>query len=218
MAKRIALIHAVTVAIDPVEQAFRDMWPEVERVNILDDSLSVDRARSEQITPAIAERIARLGAYGRDLGADAVLYTCSAFGSAIEAVAKGAHWPVLKPNEAMFDAALAAGSRIGMLATFERSVPSMEEEFRELARQRGSSSTIHSVCVPEAMAALQNGDAATHNALLADAVMRLGACDAILLAQFSTSRAAAAVQARTRAPILTSPGTAVAKLKATLAA
>lgn len=213
---RIALIHAVTVAIDPVETAFRALWPEAERVNILDDSLSVDRAKAPDLTPAVTKRIADLAAYGREIGADGVLFTCSAFGPAIEAVARAARWPVLKPNEAMFEAALAAGSRIGMMATFERSIPSMEEEFRELAAARGSTATITSVCVPDAMAALQKGDAETHNRLLADAVPRLGACDAIVLAQFSTSRAADAVRARTKAAVLTSPGAAVQKLKAAL--
>ena len=217
MPKRIALIHAVSVAIDPVEAAFQELWPEAERVNILDDSLSVDRAKDRELTPAIHDRIQKLAAYGRELGADGVLFTCSAFGSAIEAAARAASWPVLKPNEAMFEAALAAGGTIGLLATFERSIPGMEAEFRELAEARGSKTRIRGIAVPEAMLALQKGDAATHNALLADAVPRLGDCDAIMLAQFSTSRAAAAVQLRTRVPVLTSPGTAVAKIKRALA-
>ena len=68
------------------------------------------------------------------------------------------------------------------------------------------------------MAALQNGDAETHNRLLAEAAPELAGCDAILLAHFSTSRAEAAVAARTKLPILTAPGSAVAKLKAMLGA
>lgn len=218
MPKRIALIHAVAVAMEPVASAFREIWPQAECINLLDDSLSVDRAKTAELTPAMADRIARLAAYGRIAGADGILFTCSAFGSAIEQVARAAHWPVLKPNEAMFEAALAAGRRIGMLATFERSIPSMEDEFRELARRNGSAASIHSVCVPEAMAALQQGNAERHNALLAAAVPRLGPCDAIMLAQFSTARAERAVAAATAAPVLTSPGAAVRKLRSMLAA
>src|SRR5262245_7611964 len=111
--------------MQPVEDAFRRHWPQVERVNILDDSMSVDRARSPALTPALHERIVGLADYGRKLGADGVLFTCSAFGLAIEAAAKAASWPVLKPNEAMFEAALDRGDSVGMLATFEQSVASL---------------------------------------------------------------------------------------------
>ena len=50
------------------------------------------------------------------------------------------------------------------------------------------------------------------------AATRLGNPDAILLSQFSTSIAEAAVAARTGRPVLTSPGSAVAKMKLALGA
>ena len=45
MAKRITLIHATALSMQPVENAFREHWPDAERVNLLEDSLSRDRAR-----------------------------------------------------------------------------------------------------------------------------------------------------------------------------
>ena len=218
MKKRIVLVHAVQVAMDPVEQAFRNHWPDAERVNLLDDSLSVDRGQSPDLTPAMYDRFHRLGAYARDIGADGVLFTCSAFGEAIEAVARELPMPVLKPNEAMFEAALDKGRNIGLIATFERSVPMLEGEMRDLAKARGVDVTMRAVCEPKAMAALQAGDAATHNALMAEAATRLADCDAILLAQFSTSIAAEAVSARVPCPVLTSPLSAVTKMKRALSA
>jgi Asp/Glu/hydantoin racemase len=216
MATRIALIHAVTVAIAPTEAAFRELWPEAECANILDDSLSIDRERDGALTPAMTGRILALAAYARSTGAAGILFTCSAFGEAIETAAAGAPIPVLKPNEAMFEAALAAGRRLGMLATFAPSVPSMEEEFRQAAAARRAPATIETYCVPGAMAALRAGDAAGHNRLVAEAAPRFGDCDAVLLAHFSTSRAAAAASAALGRPVLTSPGSAVAKLRSLL--
>jgi Asp/Glu/hydantoin racemase len=213
---RIALIHAVTVAIAPVEAAFRELWPEAECANILDDSLSVDRERDGVLTAAMTRRIVALAEYGRSTGAAGILFTCSAFGEAIEAAAALSPIPVLKPNEAMFEAALTAGRRIGMLATFAPSVQSMEDEFRQMAAARRSSATIETCCVAGAMAALKAGDAATHNGLIAQAAPRFGECDAVLLAHFSTSRAAAAASAALGRPVLTGPGSAVGKLKSML--
>jgi Asp/Glu/hydantoin racemase len=211
---RIALIHAVTVAMAPVHEAFRQLWPEAECVDILDTSLSRDRERDGELTPAMVDRFLLLAKYAEDSGAAGILFTCSAFGEAIEAAADKAKVPVLKPNEAMFEAALAAGKRLGMLATFEPSVPGMEAEFSELA---GEKAALSSFCVPGAMKALQAGDGAEHDQLLAIAAPRFADHDAVLLAHFSTSRAAAAVKAAVRCPVLTAPAAAVGKLKGLIA-
>lgn len=213
---RIALIHAVTVAMQPIAEAFDRLWPEAETASLLDDRLSVDRAKDDDLTEAMFRRISTLANYAEDAGADAILYTCSAFGDAIEGVASQKPYPVLKPNEAMFEAALEHGNNIGMLATFERSIPSMEAEFNVLVRQRQSNATIKSMCIPDAMAALQAGDANKHNTLLAEAVHEFSGYDAIMLAQFSTSVAREAVSSAVGCPVLTSPDAAVLKLKKAL--
>jgi len=216
-APRVTLIHAVQVAMQPVEQAFSTHWPAAEIVHLLDDSLSPDRARHAALSPELHARINSLADYAVSGGTDAILYTCSAFGEAIEAAARRLPLPVLKPNESMFEAALQAGKRIGMLATFAPSVESMEEEFRVLSIEKQANATITTVVVADAMAALKAGDADQHNALLASAARGLQGCDCILLAHFSTSRALAAVQAVSPCPVLTSPGSAVQKLQRLMA-
>jgi Asp/Glu/hydantoin racemase len=209
---RIVLIHAVTVAMAPVHDAFRQLWPEAECVDILDTSLSRDRERDGRLTEAMTGRFLLLAKYAEDNGADGILFTCSAFGEAIEAAAARARIPVLKPNEAMFEAALAAGQRLGMLATFEPSVAGMEAEFRDIAGAAGSAASLDTYCVAGAMQALQSGDGATHDRLVAEAAPRFADRDAVLLAHFSTSRAAAAVRATVACPVLTAPGAAVERL------
>src|SRR5215472_16440767 len=183
MTIRIALIHAVTVAMAPVHEAFRQLWPEAECCNILDDSLSLDRERDGELTAAMRRRIGDLADYAAAIGSDGILFTCSAFGEAIDAEAARLPIPVLKPNEAMFEEGLAIGGRIAMLATFAPSVGSMEDEFRDMAAGR-SRATIETYCAPGAMAALRGDNGAEPDCLLAQAAPRFADCDAVLLAHF----------------------------------
>lgn len=214
MTHRIVLIHAVPMAVEPVVKAFATRWPEAEVVNLLEDSLSVDRAAAGRLDSPMMDRFQVLGDYALLIGADGVLFTCSAFGPAIEAVARDAPVPVLKPNEAMFDAALDAGRRIGMLVTFEGSVASMRDEFEQMAQNRGIDATLETCLVEEAMTVLRQGDAEAHNRLLAEAAPELRDCDAVMLAQFSTAQARDAVHRATNKPVLTAPDAAVARMKA----
>ena len=64
---RIALIHAVTVAMAPVHDAFRQLWPEAECVDILDTSLSRDRERDGRLTEAMTGRFLLLAKYAEDM-------------------------------------------------------------------------------------------------------------------------------------------------------
>src|ERR1700733_14885635 len=115
MNPRIVLLHATPVAMQPVQTAFAKLWPEAETINLLDDGLSIDRAREDDLSESLINRFVDFGQYGHRMGADGILITCSAFGPAIDKLATTVPVPVLKPNEAMFQAAIAQGSRIGML-------------------------------------------------------------------------------------------------------
>jgi Asp/Glu/hydantoin racemase len=64
------------------------------------------------------------------------------------------------------------------------------------------------------MALLRKGDADSHNRLIAERAPELAGCDAIMLAHFSTSRAAAAVRAVVDVPVLTAPDAAVDRMRA----
>lgn len=214
---RIGLIHAVMVAMDPIEQAFLEHWPETERLNLLDDRLSPDRAKDADLTAEMTERIGALADYAHMAEADGILFTCSAFGPAIERAAARLPVPVLKPNEAMFDRALEQGDRIGMVATFQPSIATMEAEFAEACERAGRSrASLRTVLASGAIEALKAGDAETHNRAVAESASGLADCDAIMLAHFSTSRARQAVQEQLSVPVLTAPDAAVLALKARL--
>ena len=204
---RIALIHALKHSIVPIEASFARLWPDASLMNLLDDSLSADVARDGRLTSAMTDRFLGLGRYAVSTGADAILFTCSAFGPCIEAVAREqAPVPVLKPNQAMIELAVQQGRKIGLLSTFPPTLASMPREFP-------ASVELVPKLAEGAMAALDRGNRAEHDRLVVAAAKDLRGCDVIALAQYSMAPAAAQVAEATGRPVLTTPDSAVNKLK-----
>jgi len=219
MPKRIMLIHALQESQVPIWEAFKRGWPEARLFNLMDDSLSADLAAEGKLTQAIIHRFHLLGRYAADAGtqgqgADGILFTCSAFGPAIELVKKDLEIPVLHPNEAAFEEALEAGARIGMLVSFGPSLPALTADFQALADKLDKPLKLEARLVDGALKALQSGNAAEHDRLIADAAKTLPNVDAIVLGQFSMARAKAAIQADVK--VLTTPDCAVAKIRRVL--
>jgi Asp/Glu/hydantoin racemase len=199
--------------MEPIHHAFSEAWSEAELVNLLDDGLTTERTKTHDLSQTLIERFIDLVHYAHRAGADGILATCSAFGPAIERAASELPVPVLKPNEAMFQAAFEYGNKIGMLATFAPAVVTMETEFAEEAARRGSSARLETIVVDHAIDLLRKGDAQAHNWLIAERAPELAHCDAVLLAHFSTSRAATLVRQRVSKPVLDAPATAVRRLR-----
>jgi Asp/Glu/Hydantoin racemase len=214
---RIALIHALRNSVAPAEVAFARLWPAARLVNLLDDSLSSDLARGGALTAAMTGRFLTLARYAAGCGADGILFTCSAFGPCIAACADAlAPLPVLKPNEAMIAEAVALvgpRGRIGLLASFAPTLASMPAEFSATAPGLRLATRL----AAGALAALDAGDGAAHDRAAAEAAQPLRDCDAIVLAQFSLARAAPLVAEATGRPVLTTPDSAVRRLRGLLA-
>jgi uncharacterized protein YbjT (DUF2867 family) len=98
-----------------------------------------------------------------------------------------------------------------LLSTFAPTLASMPPEFPRSVE-----------LVPKlaegGLAALDRGDRAEHDRLVAEASKALRDCDLIALAQYSLAPAASLVAQATGRPVLTTPDSAVMKLKKMLGA
>ncbi len=218
---RIALIHALRESVEPIRAAFESGWPEASTFNLLDDSLSAALAATGRLDEQIISRFLELGRYAarERLGGEAphaILFTCSAFGPAIEAVQRDLDIPVHKPNQAAFEAALARGNRIGLLVTFPASLRPLTAELEQLAASRGVHLAITGALVDGALASLQGGDASGHDRLICTAAAALRDVDVVVLGQFSMARARKAMSPELQVRVLTTPDCAVEALKRTL--
>lgn len=203
---RIALIHALAQSPPPAHAAFARGWPQARLFDVMDTSLSADLAAAGRIDAAMIARFVTLARYAAGTGADGILFTCSAFGAAIEACQRDLAIPVLKPNEAALEEAVAIGRRIALVATFPDTLPSMTTELLALRPD----TAIVECAVDGALAALAAGDGAAHDRLVVAAIAALPPVDVVLLTQFSLARAAGLIQGRR---VLTTPDSAVAKLR-----
>jgi aspartate/glutamate racemase len=213
MSPRIVLIHALAQSVEPINSAFHAAWPEAQCMNLLDDSLSKDLAAGARLDTAMHERFLRLAECAANTGCDGILFTCSAFGPCIETVARHyAQIPVLKPNEAMIAQAVQRGGPIGLVATFAPTLEAMPAEFPEGAQLR-------TALAEGALDALQRGDGASHDEIVAAAASKLAdaGCEVIALAQFSMARARAACERAVSVPVLTTPDSSVQEMRRRLA-
>lgn len=215
---RIALIHALEESVVPARRAFAEAWPEAFCFDLLDTSLAIDLAATGGLDESMMTRFETLARYslahqGNAGTTQAILFTCSAFGPAIDALKPLLPVPVLRPNEAAFEQALEQGTRIGLVVTYEPSLASLRDELQAMARQRGRAVEVVAILAEGALAALKAGDGEGHDQLVASACAVFGDLDVVVLGQFSLGRASTAVQGVVAAPVLTTPGCAVEALR-----
>lgn len=206
---RIVLVSAGQVSMAPADEAFRAGWPQVKPIHVLDGSLSTDGARLGPAHPEILGRFDHLGEYAARMRADVLLFTCSAFARAIGRVQRAQPFPVLTPNEALFDRLLATQGRTAVLVTFPASLEALRAELEAQASAAQAEPLVDFILVPDAFGAPD------HDCKVVDQCVRLaGRYQALALGQFSMARALEAARHACPVPVWDTPGTAVAKLRA----
>ena len=200
-------------AMDAAVRAFTTDWPAARVSNLLDDSLFAWVREAGGVVPGMYDVFRDLTRHMVRREADGILFTCSAFRQVIDACIAEFALPIVKPNDAMIEKALDAGPRIAVMATVRPTIPSISVEIEEIATRRGRKVELVPYVVEHAFDALARGDASTHDRLVAERAREVRDCDAIVLAQFTLSRAVPAVQAVTNVPVFNSPGAAVSKMR-----
>jgi Asp/Glu/hydantoin racemase len=209
--RRLALIHTVRSLVPVFGALTRELAPDVTTTDVVDEALLEEAVAAGKVPPATAERLERHVRRALDDGADAVLVTCSSMGAVVDELRARHGWPLLRVDEAMVDAALAAGSRIGVVATLGSTLRPTAALVSRRARQLGRddrSVEVVTRLVDGAFASLKAGDLDAHDAAVRAALRELiPQVDAIVLAQASMARVADTLGPGETAatPILSSP-------------
>jgi Asp/Glu/hydantoin racemase len=209
--KRLGLLHTSATLVPIFEKLCQAKLPSVSVFNLVDDSLIKDVIEHGKLRPQVARRVAQHVAAAEDAGADFILVTCSSIGRAVETAAALASVPVLRVDQPMADHAVAAATRIGVIAT----LPTTLEPTADLIHRRAAAAGKHvevisRLCIG-AFDALMSGNAVKHDELVAAALNELTPdVDVIALAQASMARVVDKLPPdERRVPILASPPLAV---------
>jgi Asp/Glu/hydantoin racemase len=211
MTRQLALIHTVRSLVPVFGALTRELAPDVITTDVVDEGLLEEAVTAGEVPPTTAERLERHVAAALDAGADAVLVTCSSMGGVVDELRARHGWPLLRVDEAMVDAALAAGSRIGVVATLGSTLRPTADLVGRRARvlgRDGSEFQVLTRLVDGAFAALKAGEIEAHDDAVRGALRELiPQVDAIVLAQASMARVVDTLEPGEigRTPILASP-------------
>lgn len=189
MTDLLVLVHTVPPLIEVFKGLAADLLPGVRVLHVLDEPL-LERVR--QRGHLAEEDALRLGTHVQEaarIGAAAVLVTCSTVSPCVDTMQQQAEIPVLRIDEVMIREAIVQGRRIGVIATNRTTLEPTRQLLLAEAARTGRQVDVEMVMVEGALPALLNGDGATHDRLVRQAVLALAErTDVVVLAQASIAR------------------------------
>ena len=203
MSRTVALIHNSPVIIDVVRDVFNRTYPEAQLCNIMDESLLRDIKERGGIDHLGVRRVCRYALCAEDLGADAVLMTCSSLCEAVITARSMIGIPAFAINEPMAEEAVSTGTRIVVMGTLKSVLVPTARLIRSKAAAAGKNIQVEEALCEAAFEALIGGDPEEHDRLLIGEVEKAAERgDVIVFGQGSMSRLAPEARRRVRVPVL----------------
>jgi Asp/Glu/hydantoin racemase len=205
---RIGFLHTAQVHVATFEALVRATESDSSCVHLVEPDLLVQARRNIPRVDVEDATLAGLRHLADD-GAEIIVCTCSTLGPVAEALEARTPVPVLRVDRPMAQAAIRAGSRIGVIAALESTLEPTRALLATEARREGASPTIINVAVPDAWAAFESGDSDGYLRQVAEAARSIAhSVDVVVLAQASMMGATAGLT-DLQTPVLASPVLAV---------
>lgn len=193
MKKKLYLIHTINQFMDMIYTPFAKPFleensDELEIYNICDDSLLPETRSAGQLTNSVAKRIMHYALAAESNGADCIMVTCTSVNEAAKYARKFVNIPLFNIDEPVARKAVAAGTRIGVLATLPTSPIATIRLLEEEAIRQNKTIVPVTKVVEGAFDILCAGDRAKHDEMIRVALMELAKeVDVITFAQISMS-------------------------------
>ena len=213
MAKKAAFFHTVLATPAPMKAAFHERFPDAELITMVDDSVLPEvLANGNLPTPAIVKRLADYASIAAQQGAGVFVCMCTTLGIAVREAQKAVSIPMLTIDGPMLRQAVETGKKIGMLVTFPPTERTSKAAALAFAADAGRDVTVDVIVVDGARDALNAGDKATHDRLIAEKAQEAASVYDVLVFAQVTMLDAAAQCGGLGVPVLTSVKSGIEQL------
>lgn len=208
--KTVVAVYTNQTLVESIEELFAAIVPECRLINIIDDSLIYDVAKSGQITGSVARRLLDYYRAAEEAGADIIFNTCPSVDQVADIGRRIAKVPIIKIDDAMTAQAVEIGETIGIIATSPVMLGPTVRLTRKQAEKVGKDVKIIKSFASDAYQAILAGRLGEHDAIILKAAKSIaGQVDVIVLAEGAMARLADTLAAETGKPVLASPRLAV---------
>ena len=213
MKKRVGVVHTFLYSVEDIKALFKQYLPDVEMINIIDDSLLEEALAHKGLTPAIINRMCDYYSNLQDLGCVCCLNQCSSVGEAADVAQKLIQIPIFKIDAPMARKAVELGERVAVIATAISTVEPSSRLVERMAAEAGKRATVTRCYVEGAYDfLLKTGDKQKHNEMVTAKVREAAKDhDVIVLAQGSMYQLIPLLS-DVRIPVLTSLESGVRQL------
>lgn len=192
MTKKLALIHTINnfmdIIYDPFGKPFAEANPDIGVYNICDDTLLKETLSSGYCNDSVIRRVYNYVMSAAEFGADCAMLTCTSVYEAAKYIRPIAPIPVFDIAETTAKSAVAAGKKIGVLATLPTSPKSVIKMINEEAANVGKDIEVITKVAEGAFDVLCTGDRAKHDEMVNEELYALSKeVDIICFAQISMS-------------------------------
>jgi hypothetical protein len=212
-APRVALISSTRAVFAPMETAFREGFPEAQIFHLLDETLIEDFRREGGLSPHSRRKALQMTLTAQEAGVDGILVTCSTLSPSVDDLRPFLKIPAVKIDEPVIEEVVRKAEKIGLLATAETVLKSVEPLVMKKGREFGRKLSVRPFIKGDVWPLLEKDPAAFYRAIAKAATEAAQDCQAVILTQVSIAPGREYVEEKVRNKIYASPAYAVQALQ-----
>jgi hypothetical protein len=216
VAPRVALVSSTRAVFAPMEAAFHEEFPQAQVLHLLDETLIEDFRREGGLSPHSRHKALQMALTAQEGGVDAILVTCSTLSPSVDDFRPFLKIPIVKIDEPVIEEVVRKAGKIGLLATAETVLKSVEPLVVKKAAEIGRRISVRRFIKGDVWPILQRDPAAFYRAIAGAATEAAQECQAVILTQVSIAPGREFAQKKERKKIFASPTYAVQALRGIL--